>query len=142
MTIAFPDASGAFRLDRLNAGSGEVDCFGDDAYASERIVVPPDDVVNVKLVWQGAGSDHTPDVGLKIETQFDDQIVVAVQPGSPAEKAGLQVGDVIVEVDGIEASMLHENIMMFFDYAPPGKVIKLTFDRGDKRQATQLTVGP
>ncbi|MDQ0393224.1 RIP metalloprotease RseP [Labrys monachus] len=57
-----------------------------------------------------------------------DAVVGAVQPGSPAEKAGLQKGDRIVEVDGTRVTL--------FRQLPPligpasGRAVKMAIERG------------
>ena len=59
-------------------------------------------------------------------------LVVDVTPNSPAETAGLQVGDLILDIDGIKIdhmNTLHETI-----YAKLDKEVHLTYLRGKTAQ--------
>jgi len=67
-------------------------------------------------------------------------IVLKVLPGSPAEKGGLQPGDIILAIDGKpvkDASQLQFTIMK----TPPGKEITLTVLRGEKKINLKVKVG-
>jgi serine protease Do len=67
-------------------------------------------------------------------------IVLKVLPGSPAQQAGLQPGDIILAVNGkpiTDATQLQFEIMK----TPPGKEVKLTVLRGDKKLEIPVKVG-
>ncbi len=71
------------------------------------------------------------------EPVLDKIQVQDVSPGSPAEGAGLMVGDLIVNVDGNPVSSvdnLHEMI-----YARLGKPTQFTYKRGDQTFETTMT---
>jgi S1-C subfamily serine protease len=67
-------------------------------------------------------------------------IVLSVEKDSPAEKAGLVVGDILVALDGralkdtrdVQSVLGHENI---------GKAIRASVIRGGKKSEIELTVG-
>ncbi len=64
---------------------------------------------------------------------------VAVFPGSPAEKAGLQEGDVLISINNknlSHASALSERVAEFH----PGDVITITYLRDGRIEETQLTL--
>jgi serine protease Do len=95
-----------------------------------------------KLVhpWVGVGSqDVTPDMveslGLK---KAGGTLVSQVTPGSPADKAGLRQGDVILSVDGKEVQDAHA---MKFRLAtvPLGTPAKISVWRGGKEVDLTLT---
>ena len=52
--------------------------------------------------------DRSIAVGLDVFNLFDQQEVTAVDPGSPAEHAGVRRGDVVVSVQGYEPSSAEE----------------------------------
>jgi serine protease Do len=66
--------------------------------------------------------------------------VAEVQPGSPAERAGLRKGDVIVALNGVELndSNTFRNLIA---NAGPGTQVTLTVLRGGRQQAITATLG-
>jgi hypothetical protein len=84
------------------------------------------------LLPKGPGADGTrPEGGWKLGarlTQAPNGIrVVAVTPGSPAEKVGLEAGDVIVSVNGEPARDL-DGFARLLDAAPDGRVTLQVID--------------
>lgn len=61
-------------------------------------------------------------------------------PGSPAEKAGLKRGDIIVKVDGKAVETAEDLRFMIAEYRP-GTKVALTIFREGKEQALSLEVG-
>jgi serine protease Do len=64
--------------------------------------------------------------------------VTIVKQGSPAEKAGLAKGDVLLEYNSqrIEGS---DSFMRFVKETPPGRVVKLTVSRGGQTRVVPVT---
>ena len=58
-------------------------------------------------------------------------LVTEVDKGSPAEKAGIHVADVILEVDGVQTDSASEYLALLRTY-PPGATITLTLLRGEE----------
>ena len=67
-------------------------------------------------------------------------IVTKVLPGSPAERGGLQPGDIILEIDGKPVKSATD-IQLMVMKTPPGKEITLTVLRGDKKITLKVKVG-
>ena len=67
-------------------------------------------------------------------------LVSEVQPGTPAEEAGLKEGDVIVAVDGQE---LQDNfqLLTIIGNKRPGDTVTLTYVRDGERHTTTVTLG-
>ncbi len=63
--------------------------------------------------------------------------VTEVQPGSPAEQAGLQAGDIIERINGVQLDDQHPYINTLFKYQA-GETVTLDVTRGS--QKLQLTV--
>jgi len=61
--------------------------------------------------------------------------VTEVAPGSPADKAGLQAGDIIVSVDGKEISTAQDLIQVIFS-SQIGQEIEITFRRSETEYTT------
>jgi hypothetical protein len=66
--------------------------------------------------------------------------VVAVNPGGPAERAGVRQGDVLMSVDGL--SVLSDEGARRFSNVAPKDEVRLTFDRGGRTVETVLQLGP
>jgi serine protease Do len=60
-------------------------------------------------------------------------LVQAVEPGKPAEKAGIQHGDVITEIDG-RPMRNNREIIDYISYLPVGSNVKITLVRNGKRE--------
>jgi S1-C subfamily serine protease len=59
---------------------------------------------------------------------------------SPAQKAGLQVGDVITALDGQQVTG-HDSLSQLLSKDSPGKTVTLTIQRGNSQQKIQVTLG-
>jgi S1-C subfamily serine protease len=64
----------------------------------------------------------------------------AIVPGSPADKAGLKEGDIIVSVEGIAIDGTHPLDAVLTQFAP-GKTVTLEILRDGQKQTLQLTLG-
>ena len=67
-------------------------------------------------------------------------LVVAVEPGSPAEEAGLQPGDVILKVDGTSVESSGDLVRLIAGTAP-GTTIRLELWRRGNATGITVTVG-
>ncbi|MGB9586382.1 MAG: PDZ domain-containing protein, partial [Anaerolineales bacterium] len=66
--------------------------------------------------------------------------VTAVVPGSPADKAGIQRGDIIIKIGEISIDENHSYINALFQYKP-GDQITIQYARGSKIQKTEVVLG-
>ncbi|MGX8009011.1 PDZ domain-containing protein [Mesorhizobium sp. ORM8.1] len=67
-------------------------------------------------------------------------LVASVEPGSPAEKAGLRSGDVITRFNGKDIQGVHD-LTLAAANEKPGSKATLTTNRGGSQQEVELTVG-
>ena len=65
--------------------------------------------------------------------------VAGVTPGSPAEKAGVREGDVLLEVDGKDVRDLRAFSGILRELKP-GQSVKVVLDRGARQQTLDVTV--
>lgn len=66
--------------------------------------------------------------------------VTDVTPGSAAEKAGLQLGDVILRINDKPVTTLRD-LRMFIVQAAPGSQVKLKISRDGKERSLDVTLG-
>lgn len=66
--------------------------------------------------------------------------VTRVEPGSPAEKAGLKAGDVVLEYNGQRVEGTEQFVRLVRE-TPPGRKATLVISREGKRQTVTATLG-
>jgi S1-C subfamily serine protease len=108
-------------------------------------------LVTAALLAGGVRADDPPkakgSIGVKISAETGSVVVVETIPGSPAEKAGIKAGDVIVQVNDHKvkekdatnddvAEMVKEVVKN-----EPGTRIKVIVKRDDKEKTIEVTVG-
>ncbi len=90
--------------------------------------------------WLGVViQDITPDMAESLGVK-EGVIIAQVMPGSPADKGGLRVGDIVVEVDGQRVSEVRE-LQFKIMRTPPGKEINMKVIREGKEIALSIKVG-
>ena len=68
--------------------------------------------------------------GLRVETVYD---------GSPAKRAGMEKGDLVVEAAGHKLSGRNSDEAVSFIKGPPGSQVRVTWERGGKRFTKTIT---
>ena len=90
---------------------------------------------------EGSGVQPTSWLGVWLDNAVDGGVrIVSLHPGGPAQRASLQVGDVIVEANGraISGQVVLGDVLRAID---PGQRIELSLLRGGDLVATQVEVG-
>lgn len=116
----------------LGAGSGNIGLgFAIPIDTAKRIV---DEIINT-------GSSQTPIIGVQLDTSFQGPggEISEVTPGSPADTAGLQSGDVITKVDDVILADPTALIVSIRANAP-GDTIELTVLRNGETLTVPLTL--
>jgi len=109
--------------------------------AAKRVV---DEIIKygkVRNVWIGVRTwELTPYVSERLGTSDRNGLYVSVvERGSPADKAGMKVGDIIRKVNGIPIRDVREAYRAIFG-ANVGDVVTLTVDRDTKQITFKLTL--
>jgi len=90
--------------------------------------------------WLGVViQEITPEIAETIGVK-EGILVSQIAAGSPAEKAGLKVGDIIVAIDGEKVREVRE-LQFRVMKTPPGTEVTLTIIRGGKEQTIKAKVG-
>jgi S1-C subfamily serine protease len=86
--------------------------------------------------------DH-PWVGIEYDPSYTSGVhLVGIVSGGPADKAGLQVGDVIKEVDGLQVNRGAVFVIYLERYKSPGDTINLEISRNGSVINKTLTLEP
>ena len=67
-------------------------------------------------------------------------MILSVVSGSPAAKAGLVQGDVIVNIDGTAINSA-EDLQKVIQKSKPGQAVTITYYVGDSKRTTTATLG-
>jgi serine protease Do len=95
----------------------------------------PDRVVRDFMILEGRGSG----IGVRVRDVTDGGVTVEeVQPGSPAEKAGVKAGDRFVEFDG-ERVRSGRQFARLVQETPPGRKVKAIVMRDGQQKDLEIT---
>ena len=114
--------------------------------------VPSDTVVNVVDQLRQFGETRRGWLGVKIQTVTEDlaeaygvkentgALVSAVTPDSPAAKAGIQDGDVILKFDGKDVTTMR-GLPRMVAQTPIGKDVEIEYLRKGQRKSAKVALG-
>ena len=83
---------------------------------------------------------HEPFIGIRGEADTDVAKIAHVFEDSPAESAGLKIGDVVLSMDGAAVTNFASLTAMVRE-KQPGDTIRLKVKRGDETKEMRLTIG-
>lgn len=114
--------------------------------------IPSDTATNVIEQLKLYGETRRGWLGVRIQSVTEDlaeelgvvgnrgALVAAVEPGSPAEEAGIQPRDVIVSFDGKEVTTMR-GLPRLVAQTPIGKVVQVQVQRQGKPEVLSVTIG-
>jgi membrane protease YdiL (CAAX protease family) len=82
---------------------------------------------------------NSPMIGLGIEGRDEGCLVVQVTPGSPAEEAGIHIGDIVTELD-VYSVREHPHIFSVLAMHKAGDTIPVKYLRNGKQFAVDVTL--
>jgi serine protease Do len=93
--------------------------------------------------WIGvSGQDITPDLMAGLQTQHSEGAVIsAIRPGSPADRAGLRIGDLVLSVDGV-AITSWQHLLNRIALARINQELSLTVERQGRNITVPVKVAP
>jgi carboxyl-terminal processing protease len=112
---------------------GMVDALGDTGHSS---FLTPEMVLAEKEITSGRYTG----VGLEIRMKDGQVTIVTPFDGSPADKAGLRAGEIIVKVDGLDVSGLSLQQVVQRILGPEGSSVTLTVFSPATQQTLTVTV--
>ena len=77
-------------------------------------------------------------IGVEMNMDTDYPLIINVFYNTPAENAGLKVGDYIIEVDGIDVKGMTYEELKPLVLGEPGTKINIVYKRGDKQVSLEL----
>jgi serine protease Do len=111
---------------------------------AEHVVAQLKEHGHVTWGWLGvAVQSITPSIARSLGPDPDHPIgalVASVTPDSPAQKAGLKPGDVIIKADGRNIETVHD-LPRLVASAPIGSKLDLTVRRGGEQEKLEVTTG-
>jgi regulator of sigma E protease len=112
----------------LSIAGGQIDDFVDIINA---LALTNDEPLTAVVEREGSSRD------ISVRIQHPAPVIVAVKPGSPAEKAGLLVGDRFISIDGVSLHSYRELQLITADKAH-GAEIEIEVDREGKNLIVRL----
>jgi serine protease Do len=76
-------------------------------------------------------------MGLSFDRESTDLVLTDVTAGLPAAKAGLQAGDVLLEIDGVKLAV-RDDLLKYMAKKKPGDTVSVTAKRGSETKIFQL----
>jgi protocatechuate 3,4-dioxygenase beta subunit len=135
------DATGSYRIDRASPGETEVICMGKGAFAMSQVNVIAGQTVHVDLAASARSPIRHGHAGLAFEDQFGLAMVASVEPGGPADRAGIAVGDVLLKIDDKASdSGDGRGALWMLEQHPAGTSVRLTVERGESQLVLNLTI--
>jgi S1-C subfamily serine protease len=120
----------------------ETDNTGVNGFIGIAYAVPSVLILRVIPALETVGHYDHPYVGIEYDPSYVGGVhLVAIVSGGPADKAGLQVGDVITKVDGLQMNSGNDFIIYLERYKSPGDVINLEINRNGAILNKTLTLG-
>ena len=80
-------------------------------------------------------------IGAWVDTEGEYLTIVSPMPGSPAEEAGLEPGDVVIAIDGEDVTDLDPNLVVRRVLGPAGSIVVLTIRRGTEELEFEIKRG-
>lgn len=145
--VGFSDETGAFVLEGVPTGDVSVWCFPVTAYWSNgrvdlTLTGGQDATCEVPVVKSNPELPQ-PQLGAVIEPGAMPPRFQLIAPHGPAERAGIHAGDVIMTIDGANASRLTPwGAMIAIGQRPAGSTAHLGLSRGAQTTSANLVLAP
>jgi carboxyl-terminal processing protease len=112
---------------------GMVQALGDEGHT---VFLTPDELVRQRTDISGKFSG----IGAQLGVEDSLPVIVAPFDGSPADKAGIKAGDIIINVDGEDVTTLPLNEIVERIRGPEGTQVTLTVLRPEESRSLDITI--
>jgi carboxyl-terminal processing protease len=112
---------------------GMVDSLGDTGHSR---FLPPEMVKHERNVMRG----ELEGIGAELQIKNNQLVIVAPMDDSPAQRAGLRPGDIILKVDEQDVGGLPLEQVVPLILGPPGTPVKLTLLTSDSGRTSEVTI--
>jgi carboxyl-terminal processing protease len=112
---------------------GMVDSLGDAGHSR---FLPPEMVKHERKVTRG----ELEGIGAELQMKNNQIVIVAPMDDSPAQRAGLRPGDIILKVDEQDVGGLPLKQVVPLILGPPGTPVKLTLLTSDSGRTSEVTI--
>jgi putative serine protease PepD len=102
--------------------------------------IPSNTVRSIASQLISSGKVEHAYLGIAVDSTASSARVAEVKPSTPAAKAGLKTGDVIVSVDGTSIGT-GDDLTRAIDSHKPGDSVTLTYRRGGSEHSVDVTLG-
>lgn len=121
----------------------ETDNTGTNGFIGIAYALPSVLLMRVIPALETTGHYDHPWVGIEYDSRFTNGVhVTHIVSGGPAYKAGLQVGDVIKQIDGLQVNSGADFVIYLERYTSPGDTITLNINRNGSTLNETLTLEP
>ena len=124
----------------MNVASRRIQDSGEPSVGDISFAIEGNMVVAIADEIIANGSANRPFLGAKSQVSEQGQVVVEVEPDSPAADAGLQPGDVITAIDSAALDADSAFVDLLYRYQP-GDTITLTIDRDGETVMLDVVLG-
>ncbi len=100
---------------------GAIDAIGDP----QTSYMDPDTYLQANIPLEGSYEG----IGAWVDTEGEYLTIVSPMPGSPAEEAGLEPGDIVIGIDGEDVTGIDPNLVVRRVLGPAGSLVVLTIER-------------
>jgi carboxyl-terminal processing protease len=104
--------------------SGAIEAIGDP----QTSYMDPDTYLQANIPLEGSYEG----IGAWVDTEGAFLTIVSPMPGSPAEEAGLEPGDIVIAIDGEDMTGIDPNLVVRRVLGPAGSIVMLTIQRGNE----------